>query len=42
LRENEAMQKLARSHGLTLSAAGSDVDMLCFVLPLAAARSANR
>jgi acetyltransferase len=42
LRENEAMQELARSHGLTLSAAGSDVDMLCFVLPLPAARSANR
>ena len=42
LRENEAMQKLARANGLSLDPARSDVDMLCFVLALPAMGSPAR
>ena len=34
LRENDAMQRLARSHGLVVDKGASDADMLCFVLEL--------
>ena len=34
LRENDAMQRLARAHGLVVDKGASDTDMLCFVLEL--------